>query len=866
MPFENIDNIISEPTTNFFGKDGFYWWIGEVEDNEDPMELGRVKCRVLGYYTNPAQGSAEALPTKHLPWATVLQHTSQAGNDHQGESSGQLQPGAIVMGFFMDGESAQMPIVIGVMRVNKGTATRDKREFVLTGEKMQTGFAPNPASMPVGQPTVQEDKQVRKGDNNSVPTVPSQSTVEPGGTGAPKQAANAPGMPGSGVNPLKPRQPKMPIPAANGVGGPIKTVEMKISYLVEDLADSLGNITKTDDGNFIDTVSGKLVEIDDFMVNIGNFTASIFTQVIAALRQHLSMAAGEAQGFIQQIMGFANGIPFVVMNIVQQIVSAVLKALCKEDFNIMDYVMGIIDGLIEKATSFVEGIIDKATMVLQAAQDAIDSIICQIREILESISGIIDAVIAGVEIAEDAMEIINAWKDSKTIFGSANFMDLLQNGISGLLSIFLKFLGSNCNRTPEGGEATVGYYPLFGVTECTSEELEAFNDLRGSSRGSCGKGKSKGKGESGFPGSGGEDGGQLGMLDSIYADADQYLTSAKNFVNGAFDLHMGTPGRQSTVNKRENGTTHQSVSYNNAEYAEYVARKEMREKDPEASDEEIQKKVEKFKKKNGKSKDDGGNLVADHISYAGTKTEETHGDNCQTVDGHKVVNVEGDYHLKITGNCHIEVGGGFFLSAEGSPQAFKKKGKASKGKRAQKHTIRFGSDVDINAAGAKVGIQAAEIELAAQSSKSSGGNFESTGGNTTLSGGEVQIIGENSVDIITPCLYELINVSSPIPGLGKAGIFRTIKGSEQSTLLPGGSVADAVPLYMVANPAGPIDMTCSVTGFNLRAITGAVNMNAVAGLANITASTVTNITGGTAVNIAALAGPVKITGVAIFLN
>ena len=315
-------------------------------------------------------------------------------------------------------------------------------------------------------------------------------------------------------------------------------------------------------------------------------------------------------------------------------------------------------------------------MVLQAAQDAIDSIICQIREILDSISGIIDAVIAGVEIAEDAMEIINAWKDSK-LFLVLLISWIFFRMVSAVCCLSsLKFLGSNCNRTPEGGEATVGYYPLFGVTECTSEELEAFNDLRGSSRGSCGKGKSKGKGESGFPGSGGEDGGQLGMLDSIYADADQYLTSAKNFVNGAFDLHMGTPGRQSTVNKKENGTTHQSVSYNNAEYAEYVARKEIREKDPEASDEEIQKKVEKFKKKNGKSKDDGGNLVADHISYAGTKTEETHGDNCQTVDGHKVVNVEGDYHLKITGNCHIEVGGGFFLSAEGFTSSIQEKRKS----------------------------------------------------------------------------------------------------------------------------------------------------------------------------------------------
>ena len=43
-----IDGIINEQDTNFVGKDGFVWWVGEVEDNEDPMELGRVKVRCLG--------------------------------------------------------------------------------------------------------------------------------------------------------------------------------------------------------------------------------------------------------------------------------------------------------------------------------------------------------------------------------------------------------------------------------------------------------------------------------------------------------------------------------------------------------------------------------------------------------------------------------------------------------------------------------------------------------------------------------------------------------------------------------------------------------------------------------------------------
>ena len=94
---QTIDGIINENSINFVGKDGFFWWVGEVEDNEDPMELGRVRVRVLGYYTNVQGGTTADLKTEHLPWATVLQHTSQAGNDGQGESSGQLQPGAVVM-------------------------------------------------------------------------------------------------------------------------------------------------------------------------------------------------------------------------------------------------------------------------------------------------------------------------------------------------------------------------------------------------------------------------------------------------------------------------------------------------------------------------------------------------------------------------------------------------------------------------------------------------------------------------------------------------------------------------------------------------------------------------------------------------
>ena len=67
MAFQTIDGIIDEPQVNFVGKDGFFWWVGEVEDNEDPMELGRVKCRVLGYYTNVRGGTTGSLDTTFNP-------------------------------------------------------------------------------------------------------------------------------------------------------------------------------------------------------------------------------------------------------------------------------------------------------------------------------------------------------------------------------------------------------------------------------------------------------------------------------------------------------------------------------------------------------------------------------------------------------------------------------------------------------------------------------------------------------------------------------------------------------------------------------------------------------------------------------
>ena len=35
----------------FMGQDGFSWFVGVVEDRDDPHRLGRVRVRALGYHT-----------------------------------------------------------------------------------------------------------------------------------------------------------------------------------------------------------------------------------------------------------------------------------------------------------------------------------------------------------------------------------------------------------------------------------------------------------------------------------------------------------------------------------------------------------------------------------------------------------------------------------------------------------------------------------------------------------------------------------------------------------------------------------------------------------------------------------------------
>ena len=94
---------------NFLGQDGFIWFVGVVEDRNDPQKLGRVRVRCLGYHTD----DKIALPTADLPWAMPMLPITSSGISGLGQTPLGLVEGSWVLGFFRDSEYAQEPIVIG---------------------------------------------------------------------------------------------------------------------------------------------------------------------------------------------------------------------------------------------------------------------------------------------------------------------------------------------------------------------------------------------------------------------------------------------------------------------------------------------------------------------------------------------------------------------------------------------------------------------------------------------------------------------------------------------------------------------------------------------------------------------------------
>jgi len=98
-------------TTKKLGQEGFVWFVGVVEDRNDPLKLGRVKVRIYDFHTlNKA-----LMPTDELPWAIIMMPSYLPSHNKVGLSPTGLTLGSTVIGFFMDGHDSNQPVIMGTI-------------------------------------------------------------------------------------------------------------------------------------------------------------------------------------------------------------------------------------------------------------------------------------------------------------------------------------------------------------------------------------------------------------------------------------------------------------------------------------------------------------------------------------------------------------------------------------------------------------------------------------------------------------------------------------------------------------------------------------------------------------------------------
>ena len=115
----------------FAGLNGFVWWVGVVEDRQDPLKLGRCKVRIFGWHSE----DVNIVPTDLLPWSQAMMPLNNANTYTPKESD-------VVVGFFLDGNNAQVPVMMGVLPGIPLNAANPQQGFNDTRNTGQLNVAP----------------------------------------------------------------------------------------------------------------------------------------------------------------------------------------------------------------------------------------------------------------------------------------------------------------------------------------------------------------------------------------------------------------------------------------------------------------------------------------------------------------------------------------------------------------------------------------------------------------------------------------------------------------------------------------------------------------------------------------------------
>ena len=351
--------------TNFIGRDGFRWWIGQVPPNEtdfvDQSNGGgwgnRVKVRILGYHPY----SEIDLPNKDLPWAIVmLGATDGSGAGNKGVSM-KIAPGDTVLGFFLDGDNAQQPVVMGVLgRTSQVPAADFASPFVPF-----TGYTDNIKNDGAFMPTSQSNEFGNAGSQKHVRSV-SQETAEkieaqtnPEGDPAKKEISSAKNLIGQKVK-----------IATDDADSAISQIKIEVENFVSTVKNITDNVSNAVAGakqfldGAIDSVTAGIQKgasriIGDMTTNLSNALEPVLNKGLEGLyqAQYAITLAATANPVIADIVGTIT--QALMIKPVKELSDAIPCIANKVLNGMGDIIKGILQNVADNVKNFVSCIGDQ---------------------------------------------------------------------------------------------------------------------------------------------------------------------------------------------------------------------------------------------------------------------------------------------------------------------------------------------------------------------------------------------------------------------------------------------------------------------------------------------------------------------------
>lgn len=414
--------------TNFVGRDGFIWWIGQIPpvdawiDQANGKGWGnRYKVRIMGYHPY----NTNELSDEDLPWAGVILPPGNTGSAGVSKSV-KFQPGDTVIGFFMDGENGQIPMIFGCFG-NSQYAAKDGEPIPFGSFTGYTDKIKKPAA------------SVVKADESNEPNAVSKQS--------PRHLSPADAKSVDKDNPAA-------YSASEGAVVKLPTDEVesieKISTAIENFSFFLKNVRAQFDAGldyvkeWVDREIGQRVrQIKDIASGlVGGMVNSLFERLVPILKKGLEMLyksvyatvlAATGNPVIAHLAGVAAQKAMAApIKIMQDLVPCIVNSVLDK---VGDLVKGVLTAISDNVLNFVECVADQS-----------------VGSILNGVIGFIDGALGPA---------IGGIQKIIQFFKGFSIDGLLRDGISSLVGMIgLASCGKNKEKFPGPKKYRIGQGPI----------------------------------------------------------------------------------------------------------------------------------------------------------------------------------------------------------------------------------------------------------------------------------------------------------------------------------------------------------------------------------------------------------------------